>query len=287
LTRVRRTRVVVQYLLGYLRSIFAGSYRFTPKDLLLSLRELYWRVPGIELLAEKGGLLELCIDGVRFYWPKGTGREELAWLYGEIFYPSTVNPSSYQHGGCRLEGRKWVMDAGAGEGFFSLVALAKGAGIVLAVEALEQLKPPLEETFREEIRAQKLKLVSAALGKEAGTVSFCVNQEHFCASAVEAGSGGNKAVPSTTIDLLCQNFSLRENGFIKMDIEGSEMDALRGARGTLRRQKPMLAIAVYHGYDNALECRKIIIESNPSYRVEFRGMYYKSIPPRPYMLFAW
>ena len=38
--------------------------------------------------------------------------------------------------------------------------------------------------------------------------------------------------------------------FIKMDIEGAEPDALRGARATIARHRPILAVCVYHLQDH-------------------------------------
>jgi hypothetical protein len=38
--------------------------------------------------------------------------------------------------------------------------------------------------------------------------------------------------------------------FIKMDIEGAELDAIRGARKTIRRDHPVLAACTYHQQDH-------------------------------------
>lgn len=53
-------------------------------------------------------------------------------------------------------------------------------------------------------------------------------------------------IPTTTIDeIVAQNDAPRIN-FIKMDIEGSELAALRGGENTIRRWRPKLAISLYH-----------------------------------------
>jgi hypothetical protein len=122
-----------------------------------------------------------------------------------------------------------------------------------------------------------------------------VDAKHICDSKLidpsatgrETGTGGVTAsVPVATIDLLAAQHSLAEDGLIKMDVEGFEMAALKGAVRTLRDYKPALAIAVYHELGNARECAEIIRAANPRYQIEFRGYYGWFHPPRPYMLFA-
>lgn len=55
---------------------------------------------------------------------------------------------------------------------------------------------------------------------------------------------GGRPVEVNCIDGLASEW--RRVDFIKMDIEGAEFDALRGAEQTLRRCRPALAISVYH-----------------------------------------
>lgn len=48
--------------------------------------------------------------------------------------------------------------------------------------------------------------------------------------------------------------SLKERiSFIKMDIEGAEMNALRGADQVIRKWQPKLAISVYHNYNDIID----------------------------------
>jgi FkbM family methyltransferase len=54
------------------------------------------------------------------------------------------------------------------------------------------------------------------------------------------------AVPITTIDEVVARGNVPHVDLIKMDIEGSELSALRGAEATIRRWRPKLAISLYH-----------------------------------------
>ena len=58
---------------------------------------------------------------------------------------------------------------------------------------------------------------------------------------------------------------------IKMDIEGAEPDALRGAEQTLRRHRPGLAIALYHKPQHLWEIPLWLAGCNLGYRMYIRG----------------
>jgi FkbM family methyltransferase len=53
-------------------------------------------------------------------------------------------------------------------------------------------------------------------------------------------------VETITIDETLAGLGLPRVDFIKMDIEGAELNALRGAEASIRRHRPKLAISLYH-----------------------------------------
>lgn len=78
---------------------------------------------------------------------------------------------------------------------------------------------------------------------------------------------GSVVIPVDTIDNVCWNDRAT---FIKMDIEGSEMEALRGAEGIIRRDKPRLAISIYHKPEDYFEIPFLIREMVPEYKLYIR-----------------
>jgi FkbM family methyltransferase len=49
-----------------------------------------------------------------------------------------------------------------------------------------------------------------------------------------------------SVDAIDNLFEGQAVGFIKMDIEGAEEEAIRGAMSTIKKQKPILAVSAYH-----------------------------------------
>ncbi len=82
---------------------------------------------------------------------------------------------------------------------------------------------------------------------------------------------GEESVNVTSIDAIKQG-ELKEEvvTFIKMDIEGAELEALKGAKQTITRDKPDLAICIYHKDEDIVEIPKYILELNPRYELFLR-----------------
>lgn len=77
---------------------------------------------------------------------------------------------------------------------------------------------------------------------------------------------GNIKIPVTAIDSVVKD----KVTFIKMDIEGSEYEAIKGAQNTIRTYKPRLAISVYHKLEDIWKIPQLILELNPSYKLYLR-----------------
>ena len=58
--------------------------------------------------------------------------------------------------------------------------------------------------------------------------------------------------------------------FIKMDIEGSEQNALKGLARTISDHTPKMAICIYHGYDDIWKIPSMIDKMNQNYKFYIR-----------------
>jgi hypothetical protein len=58
--------------------------------------------------------------------------------------------------------------------------------------------------------------------------------------------------------------------FVKMNIEGAEIEALRGAANSIARWRPKLAISAYHRPSDLWEVAATVREIDPGYRFHLR-----------------
>ena len=84
---------------------------------------------------------------------------------------------------------------------------------------------------------------------------------------MEDTESGVNRIPVDSIDNVCSGDKVT---FIKMDIEGSEMEALKGAENVIKRDKPRLAICIYHKPEDLYEIPFWVKETVPEYKLYIR-----------------
>lgn len=81
------------------------------------------------------------------------------------------------------------------------------------------------------------------------------------------GTGSMELIQAVKLDDYTEGLTV---GFIKMDIEGAEMEALQGARDTIRRDKPLMALSAYHRRGDVLAIMSYLHQIVPEYRFWIR-----------------
>jgi FkbM family methyltransferase len=157
------------------------------------------------------------------------------------------NPDEYQAFRAAVRPGMTALDVGANVGAYSLL-LGLWVGQQGAVFAFEP-SPVIHDGLRRHIHLngldQIVKPVRAAVGAASSTARFVI--ESTAGEGRLATSADSQAptvdVPVTTIDEHCARERLTPD-FIKIDVEGAELDVLRGARDTIRRTRGRLALFV-------------------------------------------
>jgi FkbM family methyltransferase len=113
------------------------------------------------------------------------------------------------------------------------------------------------------IPREKFTLIRAGCSDSHATLAFSSNGD---GSAI--CEDGDITIDVDSID----NLVKAPATFIKMDIEGYELDAIRGASKTIKRNRPTLCICVYHKREDLIAIPKLImsIAGDGAYRFYLR-----------------
>lgn len=157
-----------------------------------------------------------------------------------------------------------IIDAGAWVGDFSAYASSKGA-ISYAFEPVSDLYSILQETVK---LNSNIYPIQKALGDVESEMEISEETVSGMGSSfVFERSSCSEKVFITTIDSFVLDNNLQKVDFIKADIEGFERYMLMGAKDTLRKFAPKLAICTYHLPDDPQVLERLILDANPNYRI--------------------
>ena len=150
-----------------------------------------------------------------------------------------------------------------------------GDSLVSALQCYNQIESyigfePIPESFRKlsktvsqyNNRVRNAYLYPCGVAGQTEMAKFSV---YASASAVTEDEG--EMLPVIRLDDVLKNVPV---SFLKMDIEGMEPMALRGAEQLIRQHSPDLAICVYHAVNHYWEIPALIQKINPRYRFYLR-----------------
>jgi FkbM family methyltransferase len=220
---------------------------------------------GSTLLRSDGRLQQWSTEDGLYWVPKGT---DLPFLIAE------QEDGAYDGATVSVQAGDVVLDGGANVGTFVRHALSRGADHVIAVEPVPDNVASLERTFAREIAKGHVTIYPKGIWERDGEFTMYLYENSALDSFVLQdrweSQGGARAVtlPLTTIDRIVSELDLDRLDFIKMDIEGAERQALRGALTTIRRFHPRMALATENLADDWKEIPLLIEQLSPGYEVE-------------------
>ncbi len=217
--------------------------RHPAADRMTFLRFTAWQ---FRSLLNRPAVVPLEQFGLRFYCPADRrGAAKLIYTFREHFDTELPVLSKFVHPGDS------VIDIGANFGIYTvaLAGLVGPAGRVLAVEASSRAFGVLQHNVTLN-GLKNVDLIQAAASDQEGQVTFFIADDPS-RSSLAAGSGTKEEVRAVRLDSLSVP---RPVGFIKIDVEGAEPLALRGAEGILRADRPIIQFESTPGAAAAFGC---------------------------------
>ncbi|MBO9716440.1 MAG: FkbM family methyltransferase [Pseudoxanthomonas sp.] len=190
------------------------------------------------------------------------------WVLGihDILY------DQYQTDGFRVRPGDVVIDAGGFVGDTAALFCAKTGGDcqVHAFELLDENIALFAYNNALNGIADRVQVNRLALSDRSGDEVVIRQARLQGATSVAAGDGPGERIATITLDDYVAGHGLERVDLIKMDIEGSEIPALKGAMQTIRRFRPMLALCLYHKWDDVLTIPRFIAATGVEYRFNFK-----------------
>lgn len=183
-------------------------------------------------------------------------------LRANIFFTFFLRQYIFERDGVRVqpEAADHVVDAGAcfGDTAIDFATVVGEAGHVYSFDPLETHV----KIVNHNVRQNNLSNVTVF---ESG-LSDHTFEAPPVPDRVDPGFADSEIMAVRRLDDLVAAGAVPRVNFIKMDIEGSELPALRGAETTLRTFQPKLAISLYHRWDDYFEIPDFIANLDLGYR---------------------
>ena len=161
-----------------------------------------------------------------------------------------------------------IIDAGACWGDSTLVFREYSPRRVCAFEPSPKNAAIMAKILaRNKITAAEVQLEQLGLGESTATMMMSEARQ----LSANHESADDIAVPMTTVDEYATKNHLQV-GLIKADVEGMALDLVKGAAGTILRDRPILSIAIYHSAEEFFGVYEYLRSLDANYRFLIRAL---------------
>jgi FkbM family methyltransferase len=195
-----------------------------------------------------------------FYYPANCSWIDLCQTVDECFNPK--NWHCYLTPETSLGPEDTVLDCGAAEGLFSFIA-AEVVKKVYAIEPIPMWHRAMQKTFAP---FGNVELVERGVGHKAMSVRMTDEEINSKISLT-----GGVEIQIDTIDAMFFDRGIPVT-YLKADVEGFEFPAILGAEATIRKNRPKIALTVYHETNHFAEIRDFLRNIHGDYRFKTRGL---------------
>lgn len=135
-----------------------------------------------------------------------------------------------------------VLDCGANQGVFSLVfAVLNKKGRTLIVEPIKKYNEIIIHNLKLN-RCRNYKIINDVIADKNKYYYLDISHQNVSASIIKKFGKKKLKVKGSTIDSISKRENLKKLSFIKLDLEGAEYLALKGAKKTIEKFKPVISI---------------------------------------------
>lgn len=178
-----------------------------------------------------------------------------------------------EEGSIEVEKGDYVIDAGGCYGDTALYFASKAdeMGRIFSFEFLpENLKVLKQNLHLNPALSRRISIIKKPLWSSSDKDLYILAKGPGSRVVENSNDPAAKHIKTTSVDSFMRHENLPRMDFIKMDIEGSELEALKGAEKTINQHKPKLAIAIYHRLEDFWEIPQWIDSLDLGYAFRLR-----------------
>jgi FkbM family methyltransferase len=218
----------------------------------------------IKKINQSGTFLEVVFKNSKYplYYPIEMPITSLYQVIAEIFYSNDWH--YYEIEQTKVGAEDTVIDCGAGEGLFSLL-VARRCSKVYAIEPLPRFVEAMKLSFS---KLGNVSIIPCALADYEGEGKL---SQKGISSSLAGPRKEAITIKMDTVDNLFFEKRIKID-YIKADLEGYEVEVLRGASKTIKSSNPKIAITTYHRNEHAYEISRFLKSINPKYKIKLKGL---------------